>query len=76
MAGLDPKELSQVIVTLQRYADKELTVARLIDLDHKDEFPQDVLDELYQGIGLHLLFIPEELGGMGGGAMDIYRVLR
>ena len=74
MAGLDPKELSQVIATLQRYADKELTVARLLDLDHNDEFPQDVLDELYQNIGLHLLFIPEELGGMGGGAMDIYRV--
>ena len=74
MAGLDPKELSQVLVTLQRYADKKLPVARLLELDHKDEFPLDVLDGLYQEIGLHLLFIPEELGGMGGGAMDIYRV--
>ena len=74
MAGLDPKELSQVLATLQRYADKTLPSARLIELDHKDEFPQDVLDELYQGMGLHLLFIPEEMGGMGGGAMDIYRV--
>ncbi|MCA9871315.1 MAG: acyl-CoA dehydrogenase family protein, partial [Anaerolineae bacterium] len=74
MAGLDPKELSQVLLTLQRYADKKLTVDRLLDLDHKDEFPRDVLDELYQDIGLHLLFIPEEMGGMGGGAMDIYRV--
>ena len=68
MAGLDPKELSQVLVTLQRYADKKLPVARLLELDHKDEFPLDVLDGLYQEIGLHLLFIPEELGGMGGGA--------
>ena len=36
MAGLDPKELSQVLVTLQRYADKKLPVARLLELDHKD----------------------------------------
>ena len=25
-------------------------------------------------MGLHLVFIPEELGGLGGGAYDIYRV--
>ena len=27
-------------------------------------------------LGLHLLFIPEEYGGLGGGAYDIYRVSR
>jgi len=74
MAGLDRKELNQVITTLHKYAEKKLTNAYLLELDHNDEFPQEVLDELYQDIGLHLLFIPEELGGMGGGAYDIYRV--
>ena len=74
MAGLDRKELNQVITTLHKYAEKKLTNAYLLELDHNDEFPQEVLDELYQNIGLHLLFIPEELGGMGGGAYDIYRV--
>ena len=74
MAGLDPKELNQVLITLNKYAEKKLTPEFLLHLDHEDLFPQDVLDELYQGIGLHLLFIPEELGGMGGGADDIYRV--
>ena len=74
MAGLDRKELNQVITTLHKYAEKKLTNEYLLKLDHNDEFPQEVLDELYQGIGLHLLFIPEELGGMGGGAYDIYRV--
>jgi alkylation response protein AidB-like acyl-CoA dehydrogenase len=74
MAGLDRKELNQVITTLHKYAEKKLTNEYLLELDHNDEFPQEVLDELYQDIGLHLLFIPEELGGMGGGAYDIYRV--
>ncbi|HSN73658.1 MAG TPA: acyl-CoA dehydrogenase family protein [Anaerolineae bacterium] len=74
MAGLDRKELNQVLTTLHKYADKKLTNEFLLELDHKDEFPQDVLDELYQDIGLHLLFIPEEMDGMGGGAYDIYRV--
>jgi alkylation response protein AidB-like acyl-CoA dehydrogenase len=74
MAGLDRKELDQVLATLQRYAEKKLTPELLLELDYRDEFPQDVLNDLYQNIGLHLLFIPEELGGMGGGAYDIYRV--
>jgi alkylation response protein AidB-like acyl-CoA dehydrogenase len=74
MAGLDRKELNQALNALSKYAEKRLTNDYLLHLDHNDEFPQDVLDELYQDIGLHLLFIPEELGGMGGGAYDIYRV--
>ena len=48
MAGLDLRELNQVLTTLHKYADKKLTPEFLLDLDHKDEFPQDVLDELYQ----------------------------
>jgi alkylation response protein AidB-like acyl-CoA dehydrogenase len=74
MAGLDRKELNQALNALSKYAEKRLTNDFLLHLDHNDEFPQDVLDELYQDIGLHLLFIPEELGGMGGGAYDIYRI--
>jgi alkylation response protein AidB-like acyl-CoA dehydrogenase len=74
MAGLDRKELNQALSALSKYAEKRLTNDYLLELDHKDEFPQEVLDELYQDIGLHLLFIPEEMGGMGGGAYDIYRV--
>ena len=74
MAGLDRKELNQAISALSKYAEKRLTNEYLLELDHNDEFPQEVLDELYQDIGLHLMFIPEEMGGMGGGAYDIYRV--
>ena len=74
MAGLDPRELDSVLTTLRRYAERKLTTEYLLKLDHEDVFPQEVLEELYGDIGLHLLFIPEEYDGMGASAYDIYRV--
>ena len=74
MAGLDANTLNQMLTTLHKYAEKKLTPAYLLELDHKDEFPQEVLEELYGNLGLHLLFISEDYGGLGGGAYDIYRV--
>lgn len=76
MAVLDAETRDMVLDTLKRYADRRLTNEFLLELDHKDEFPHDVLEELYDPseLGLHLLFIPEEYGGLGGGAYDIYRV--
>lgn len=76
MPGLDADTLQMVLSTLQKYADKKLPDSYLLDLDHKDEFPRKVLKELYDPgkLGLHLVFIPEKFGGLGGGAFDIYRV--
>ncbi len=75
MAGLDNETLNMILSTLQKFADRELKPEFLLELDHKDEFPTKVLADLYgPQFGLHLLFIPEEFGGMGGGANDIYRV--
>ncbi|EFO81653.1 acyl-CoA dehydrogenase domain-containing protein [Oscillochloris trichoides DG-6] len=76
MTTLDTDTLDMVLATLREYAAKQLTDEFLRDLDARDEFPVEVLKELYDPnkIGLHLLFIPEEYGGLGGGAYDIYRV--
>ena len=76
MAGLDRDTLEMVLSTLREYAERKLTPEYLIELDYKDEFPMEVLKDLYnpEQLGLHLLFIPEEFGGLGGGAYDIYRV--
>lgn len=65
-----------VVQTLREYAARELKPEVLLKLDHEDRFPMEVLRDLYdpQQIGLHLLFLPEEVGGLGGGAYDIYRV--
>ena len=74
--GLDSETRDMILDTLKKYAEKKLTPDYLLKLDHNDEFPHDVLKELYDpmSLGLHLLFIPEEYDGLGGGAYDIYRV--
>ncbi|MGC4001244.1 MAG: acyl-CoA dehydrogenase family protein [Anaeromyxobacter sp.] len=59
---------------MREYAERELSPERLLELDRTNEFPEQVHRDLYGNLGLHLLFIPEEFGGMGGGAQDIYRV--
>lgn len=76
MRGLDKETLEMILETLKKYAHDKLTPEYLIELDHNDEFPKEVLHELYDPntVGLHLLFIPEEFGGLGGSAYDIYRV--
>ncbi|MBE2222695.1 MAG: acyl-CoA dehydrogenase family protein [Anaerolineae bacterium] len=76
MAGLDQETRDMVLDTLKRYAEDKLTPEFLLELDHEDRFPTEVLQELYDPMqfGLHLLFIPEEYEGLGGGAYDIYRV--
>jgi alkylation response protein AidB-like acyl-CoA dehydrogenase len=76
MPGLDRETREMVLDTLGQYAQRRLTPDYLLELDHKDEFPHEVLQELYDPVqlGLHLLFIPEEYGGLGGGAYDIYRI--
>ncbi|HYN04955.1 MAG TPA: acyl-CoA dehydrogenase family protein [Vicinamibacteria bacterium] len=76
MARLDAEMLDQILTTLQEYAEKNLPVAKLLEIELGHEFPEKIMKDLYDPgqIGLHLLTIPEEFGGLGGGAYDIYRV--
>ena len=76
MPSLDTDTLAMVLATLRDYATKELKPAYLRELDARDEFPHGVLKDLYNPdkIGIHLIFIPEEYDGLGGGAYDVYRV--
>jgi alkylation response protein AidB-like acyl-CoA dehydrogenase len=76
MAGLDQATREMILATLRKFADRRLTPDVLLRLDHADQFPHDILKELNDPaqLGLHLVFIPEEFGGMGGSAYDIYRI--
>ncbi|HSD65654.1 MAG TPA: acyl-CoA dehydrogenase family protein, partial [Vicinamibacteria bacterium] len=76
MARLDAEMLDQILTTLREYAEKNLPPAKLLEIELGHEFPEKVMKDLYDPgqIGLHLLTIPEEFGGLGGGAYDIYRV--
>ena len=71
LAGLDP-ELRQIVLdTLGLVKKRLLPKEKILELDKKEVFPEEIIREMMgPDIGLQLLFIPEEYGGMGGGARD------
>jgi alkylation response protein AidB-like acyl-CoA dehydrogenase len=70
------KTLKLSLKSLREYAKKRLPDEKLIELDEKDECPLDVVHDLCspEKVGITLLFIPEEYGGMGGNTFDVYCV--
>lgn len=75
MAGLDAETLDFTLESIGEFARRELSDARLIELDERDEFPEQIVRRMCgEELGIQLLFIPEEFGGMGGEAIDVYRV--
>mgnify|MGYP005725532903 CR=1 FL=1 len=74
-AGIDKETLDMVLDSIKEFAGDQLTDEKLLELDHKDEFPLEIVHQMCgEGLGIHLLFIPEDYEGMGGGAFDVYRV--
>jgi len=75
ITGLDAETLQMALDTLRDFARDRLPDQVLRELDEKDEFPADIVRAMCgEGLGIQLLFIGEEYGGMGGGAFDVYRV--
>jgi len=73
--GLDADGLNLILETLQDFAARRFPDHRLLELDSRDEAPvEDLRAMCGPELGIHLLFLPEEYGGMGGGSFDIYRV--
>ena len=71
LAGLDSESRQIVLDTLGLVRKRLLPKEKILDLDKKEEFPEDIIREMMgPDIGLQLLFVPEEYGGMGGGARD------
>jgi alkylation response protein AidB-like acyl-CoA dehydrogenase len=70
------KTLKLSLKSLREFAKKRLTDEVLIDLDARDECPLEIVRHMCSPdkLGIQLLFIPEEFGGMGGGSFDVYCV--
>jgi len=70
------KTLKLSLKSLKDFAKKRLPDEVLRDLDERDECPLDVVHDMCspEKLGIQLLFIPEEFGGLGGGAFDVYCV--
>ena len=73
--GLDLDTLEMTLDAIKEFAQRELPESLLIELDERDEFPAAAVKKMCSDeLGVQLLFIAEEYGGMGGGAFDVYRV--
>src|SRR3974390_3735908 len=70
------KTLKLSLKSLKDFAKKRLPDQELIELDARDECPQEIVRHMCSPdkLGIQLLFIPEEYGGFGGGAFDVYCV--
>ncbi len=76
MASIDAISRNLMLDSLMAYAKRRIPYDLIRELDAKNEFPADILKEMYDPaiLGVHLLMIPEEYGGVSGGSYDIYRI--
>src|ERR1022692_2136676 len=70
------KTLKLSLKSLKDFAKKRLPDEVLRELDERDECPLEIVHHMCSPdkLGITLLFIPEEFGGMGGGTFDVYCV--
>ena len=73
---ITPKTLKLSLKSLRDFARKRLPDEQVIALDERDECPLDIVRDMCNPdkLGIQLLFVPEEYGGFGGGAYDVYCV--
>jgi alkylation response protein AidB-like acyl-CoA dehydrogenase len=70
------KTLKLSLKSLRDFAKKRLPDEIIRELDERDECPLDIVRHMCSPdqLGIQLLFIPEDCGGFGGGAFDVYLV--
>jgi alkylation response protein AidB-like acyl-CoA dehydrogenase len=72
---LDAEDIELVVKTLKEFTEREAPLERRLEWDKSDTCPEDVVRAMLgPDVGLHLVFLPEEHGGMGGGAYDVCRL--
>jgi len=73
---LNLETLNVALKSINEFAERELPDTVLIDFDERDECPEEIVRTMSSadGLGIQLLFVPFEYGGMGGGAFDVYRI--
>ena len=72
-AGIDKEMLDMTIAAIREFSTGRLTDDKLLEYDEKDEFPIDIVQEMCgEGLGIHLLFIPEEFQVNGAGIEQVF----
>jgi alkylation response protein AidB-like acyl-CoA dehydrogenase len=74
--GFDKETLDLTLESLKDFLAAQLPDKKVLELDAVEEFPVEIIREMCspEGLGIQLVFIPEEFEGMGGGAFDVYRI--
>jgi len=73
--GLDADTLKMMLQAIKDFVTHAMSDERQLELDHEDVCPVDIVRGMSsEQLGIHLVFIPEECSGMGGGTIDVYRV--
>ena len=70
------KTLKLSLKSLRDFGKKRLPDEVLIELDERDECPEEIVHTMCDPdqLGIQLLFIPEEYGGLGGSTFDVYLI--
>lgn len=76
MPVIDKISRKLMIDSLRQYAKRKIPYDLIRELDAKNEFPIDILKKMYDPeiLGVHLLLIPAEYGGLSGSTVDIYQI--
>ncbi|KUL39313.1 acyl-CoA dehydrogenase family protein [Actinoplanes awajinensis] len=73
--GLDWDTLHLMLSSLDDFLAQQLPESRRLELDRDDVCPEETVRGMCgDDLGVHLVFVPEEYGGLGGGAFDSYRI--
>ena len=71
-ARMDTEMLSMVLDTIDKLERDRLSLDTKLEMDRKGEFPTELIRfMLSPDMALHLIFVPEEYGGLGAGATEI-----
>ena len=76
MPKIDAVTRELMLDSLKHYAKNKISSDFIRQCDAKNEFPSDLIKDMYKKdvLGVNLLLIPQEYGGLGGSTTDIYRI--
>ncbi len=76
MKKIDSMSRNLMLESLKRYAEKHISFDFLREHDAENKFPEKLLKDMYDPkvLGVHLLLIPVEYGGLAGSTSDIWRI--
>ncbi len=76
MVGMDESMREMMLSSIKEYARRNFPQDVLLKIDREGHLPKESVRDMYDPtkLGIHLLLIPPEFGGIGAGNFDMYQV--